>query len=249
MELNQYNYMFESEDRLWWYVGNHEHFMSLLKRKKILKDNIHVLDAGCGTGKWIELLKSSNNIHETGMDFQELALSLARTRGNFNFIQGDVNQCLFKPNSFDLITCFDVLCNEKVDNKTALQHFNSYLTQGGHLLLTLPAYNFLKSTHDKAVHTGKRYTKTQVKRLLKEAGFDTVKVTYTVSLLFPLALLKRLADRTAKRNPLEHNEVKVPSPFVNRFLLSVLRIENFFLRYISLPFGLSVVVLAKKKSS
>jgi len=247
MDINQYQYMFEAEDKHWWYVGNHENFLSLLKRNNILKDQIYVLDAGCGTGKWLSILKNSNNINETGLDFQPKALEYARTRGDFNLKQGDVNECLFKGNSFDLITCFDVLCNRNIDDNKALSHFNAYLKENGHLLITLPAYNFLKSKHDQVVHTGKRYTRKQLRLLLENNGFSIVKISYVVSFLFPLAFAKRMTDKIFNMEKTNHNEVKVPSKVVNTFFLGIMRAENFILRFFSLPFGLSVMAWAMKK--
>ncbi len=246
MELNQYQYMFEAEDKHWWYVGNHAHFLALLKRKNILKDHIRILDAGCGTGKWLERLKKSNNISETGLDFQQKALEYAQTRGPFNLMQGDVNQNIFSPDSFDLITCFDVLCNRNIEDNRVLTHFYNALVPDGHLLVTVPAYNFLKSKHDQVVHTGKRYTHKQMRLLLEKNGFKIVKITYAVSLLFPLAFVKRISDKLFNMEKADHNEVKLPPRAINAFFLFVMQVENFLLRYISLPFGLSVVALAVK---
>lgn len=239
--------MFEAEDKHWWYVGNHENFLSLLKRKDALKDHIQVLDAGCGTGKWLSILKNSNNIYETGLDFQPKALEYARTRGPFNLMKGDINEPIFTPGSFDLITCFDVLCNRHIDENKVLSHFNSYLKQNGHVLLTVPAYNFLKSKHDQVVHTGKRYTRKQLRLLLENNGFTIIKISYVVGFLFPIAFLKRMADKIFNMEKADHNEVKVPTRAVNAFFLWVMRAENRMLRYISLPFGLSVMALAVKK--
>jgi len=247
MELNQYQYMFEAEDKHWWYVGNHENFMSLLKRQRLLKDHVRVLDAGCGTGKWLDLMKKSNTIIETGLDFQPKALEYARTRGAFNLLQGDVNAALFNPGSFDLITCFDVICNRHVEDNSVLSNFSSYLTSEGHLLITVPAYNFLKSKHDRVVHTGKRYTRKQLKQLLEKNGFSIIKLSYTVSFLFPLALVKRMTDKLSFTDTKNHNEVKIPPQIINKLFLCVMRIENTILKFISLPFGLSVMALAKKK--
>lgn len=247
MELNQYKYMFEAEDSHWWYVGNHENFLNLLYRYNILKDHIKVLDAGCGTGKWLEILKKANIIFETGIDFQEKALEFARSRSEMNLHIGDVNESIFPSSSFDLITSFDVLCNRNINNSAVLKNFYTYLNNKGHLLLTLPAYQFLHSKHDKVVHTGKRYTKKQLRTLLEENGFEIIKITYAVSLLFPVALIKRGIDKVLSNNDSEHNEVKIPSKFINRLFLSVMRFENFLLKYFSFPFGLSVMALARKK--
>ena len=247
MEPNQYQYMFEVEDRHWWYVGNHENFVGQLRRRNLLKDGIQVLDAGCGTGKWLEILKSTNDIAETGIDYQPLALELAGTRGKLNLIPGDVNRKMFADESFDLITSFDVICNSNVDDDTAISHFRDSLKPGGHLLLTVPAYRWLLSKHDEMVHQNKRYTRKQLRQLMERQDLEVVKLTYGVSLLFPFALVKRLADKMFRSHEQEHNEVEMPGLAINRLFLSVMRFENLLLRYITMPAGLSVMVLAKKK--
>jgi SAM-dependent methyltransferase len=239
--------MFEVEDRHWWYVGNHEIFLDLLKRSRILADGIQVLDAGCGTGKWLEILKSTRDIAETGIDYQPLALELAGTRGKLNLMAGDVNQKMFPEASFDLITCFDVICNRNVDDDTAIRNFRDSLKPGGHLLLTVPAYRMLLSRHDEMVHQNKRYTRKQLRRLMERHGLEVVKLTYGVSLLFPFALIKRLADKMFRSHATEHNEVEMPIGFVNQCFLLAMRTEKFLLKQFSLPFGLSVMVLARKK--
>jgi len=163
-----------------------------------------------------------------------------------NLVCGDINTYIFKESSFDLITCFDVIYHREVDDEIAIKKFNKYLKNEGYLLLTVPAYSFLYSKHDQVVHTNKRYTKKQIKFLLKNNGFEIVKSTYCVSLLFPIALIKRIVDKLTPAKDTEHNEVEMPVKIVNQFFLFIMRMENFLLRYISLPFGLSVLVLAKK---
>ena len=127
MELNQYTYMFEVEDKHWWYVGNHENFLNVLKKNNILKDGINVLDAGCGTGGWLRLLKKTYKINETGLDNHEIALELAESRQEMNLIYGDINTYPFTESSFDLITCFDVIYHRDVNDELAIQNFNRNL--------------------------------------------------------------------------------------------------------------------------
>jgi SAM-dependent methyltransferase len=248
MEPNQYKYMFEVEDRHWWYAGNHENFMGLLRRENILKDGVQVLDAGCGTGKWLQLLKTSCRVNETGIDYNPLALELAKTRGHMNLCQGDINQKIFPDASFDLITSFDVICNSNVDDDTVMRNFHDSLKEGGHLLLTVPAYRFLLSKHDAVVHQNKRYRRKQIKRLMESHGFEIVRLTFCVSLLFPFALIRRIFGNLKPAREADHNEVKMPATWVNNLFLMVMKIENYLLRLMSMPFGLSVMVLAKKTS-
>jgi len=240
--------MYEAEDAHWWYVASHERFLCFLNQYGILKNDIAVLDAGCGTARWLELLKSTYNIREAGIDFEPKALELAKNRGDFNLILGDINNALFAQHSFDLITSFDVMCNKNIDDIKVIKHFNNYLKENACLLISLPAYNFLKSKHDKVVHTGKRYTKKQLKILLSQNGFDIIKITYCVSFLFPFALIKRLTDKLFIKKSNEHNEVKIPPIWINKLFLALMRIENKLLKNFSMPFGLSVVVLAKKNN-
>jgi len=247
MKSQQYQYMFEAEDHHWWYVGNREIFINILRSKNILKNSLRLLDAGCGTGGWLHLLKKSYNIIETGIDNHEIALDYAKSRPvPLNLVCGDINTYAFEKSSFDLITSFDVIYHREVNDELAVKNFHTCLKKNGHLLLTVPAYSFLFSRHDEVVHARKRYTKKQVRHLMENNGFEVVKISYCVCLLFPVALIKRLFDKIFSARDTEHNEVRLPSPFVNRIFLSIMLLENSLLKHFSLPFGLSVLVLAKK---
>jgi SAM-dependent methyltransferase len=239
--------MFEAEDRHWWYVGNHGNFLQILRSKNILGKGIMMLDAGCGTGGWLQFLKNSCDVCETGIDNRETALEYAGTRTGLNLVSGDINTYTFNEASFDLITCFDVIYHRDVDDEHVVRNFNKYLKNEGHLLLTVPAYSFLYGKHDRAVHAKKRYTRKQIRRLLEKNGFEIVKLSYSVCLLFPFALIKRIIDKVIPAKKGGHNELKMPGKMINRLFLSAMRAENFLLRYIPAPFGLSVLALAKKR--
>ncbi len=247
MDPIQYTYMREAEDHHWWYVGNHELFMKILKRDNVIKDGIRMLDAGCGTGGWLRFVKKSFSIHETGIDKYESALSFATADAPLNVIQGDVNELPFSPDCFDLISSLDVLYHREVDEKKAVSGICACLKNHGAFLVSVPAYSFLYSKHDKVVHTGRRYTKRRLKRLLVDNGFEIEKITYSVSLLFPFALIKRIFDKFSASETTDHNEVSMPPNAVNRLFLFIMRIENWLIQWCPMPFGLSVVALARKR--
>jgi hypothetical protein len=83
--------------------------------------------------------------------------------------------------------------------------------------------------------------------LLENNGFEIIKISYCVSLLFPLAFIKRIFNKLFHTEKESHNELKMPSVIINQFFLLIMRIENYLLNYISFPFGLSVLALAKKR--
>lgn len=80
------------------------------------KDEISVLDIGCGDGLFLSFLSNRNSIDDTklytGIDFSEVALKKAKERvEGVNFVNADItNSTLpFADNSFNTVVALDVL--------------------------------------------------------------------------------------------------------------------------------------------
>jgi len=58
-------------------------------------------------------------------------------------------------------------------------------------VLTMPAYQWMYSYHDRETGNLRRYTRGEVNALLAGAGFRVVGSTYWNMLLFPLVVLRR----------------------------------------------------------
>lgn len=244
MNPEEYERMYRLEDRHWWYAGMRAIVDGLLTAGHLPSGQWRLLDAGCGTG--------ANLIHlnpwgqTVGADFSELALSFCRRRDHRRLVQASVEHLPFTEASFDLVTSFDVLYHRGVSSDVAaLREFWRVLRPGGLLLLRLPAYEFLRSHHDEAVHTRERYTAAKLRRRLAEAGFAVIKTSYANTLLFPLAAAKRLGERVFPRLG-SGSELTMPRPWVNGLLRALLQVEAQLLRRTSLPFGLSLFCLAGK---
>ena len=71
-----------------------------------LKPHSKVLDACCGTGDIIEIIKKIQPLAEvTGLDFSGKMLEIAGKRiENINFVQSDVTKLDFPDNNFDFVT-------------------------------------------------------------------------------------------------------------------------------------------------
>lgn len=247
MRHGEYIKMYDAETTHWWYVALHELILRFVPSGK---DGLQIFDAGCGTGRLLQLLSAHGTV--AGCDVSETAQYFCRERGLRNIERADLNSMKLGRDRYDVITSIDVLYHRRIrDAGAVLQKLADALRPGGALILQVPAYEWLRSGHDRAVHTGRRFTRTEVVRLLIRCGLRVERATYRVSLLLiPIAavrLLHRMAGRRAHAAPLA-SDVRRHSRVVNVLLRQVLRAENFLLRRFSLPAGASVFAVARKPS-
>ena len=252
METEEYQRLFELEDRLWWFVGMRALSLSLIERFVRRSSALSILDVGCGTGGMIPHLRRFGSV--VGVDLSDRALSLAKRREQGHLVQAGLPNLPFPPSSFDLLTSFDVLYHEAVtDDDTALSEMTRVLRPGGMLLLRVPAHDWLRGHHDLAVHTRHRYGKQELQEKLRQAGFKPKYVSYANCFLFPVAASLRFAERFLNLKGREDGEDRgsdvkeVPAP-INRLLTAVLKLEAAILPWQALPFGLSLIAVAEKTS-
>lgn len=248
MNTIEYRRMFEVEDTHWWYVGLHKLILTTIKNEsKRLGRPLEVFDAGCGTGRLCQLLtEQGHNVR--CCDASDEAIQLCRQRGISNVYQADLNTLELKPAAFDVITSIDVIYHTGVEDDIAvMRRLLNGLKPGGMLIMNLVAHEFLRSSHDIAVHTRERYTKKSLCLRLLEAGFKINFASYRVSILFPFIALYRLLFRQVRLNHAEvDSDVKPTHRFTNYLLLKTIEVENFGLRFTSLPIGSSIFVAAHR---
>jgi hypothetical protein len=111
------------------------------------------------------------------------------------------------------------------------------------LLLNLPAYEWLRSAHDRQVHTKRRYTARSAERLVRKAGFLDVCASYGNSLLLPLMVLHRLLARDATAG----SDVRPFRPWQDALFFAAMDVDRGLkARGAQLPFGGSVRVEARR---
>lgn len=250
MNCPEYRRMFEAEDSHWWYVGLHElilHYIEIEAQR--VGRPLQILDAGCGTGRLMQLMSKFGPV--TGYDASHEAVDYCRRRGMAASV-ADLNDLQLEPDHFDLITSIDVLYHAAIkDDVDVLKRLYAALKPGGLLILNLVAHEFLRSSHDVAVHTRERYTCHSLQQRVSAAGFVTEKATYRVCSLFPLIAGYRLlrlggnGEATVNRATVA-SDVALPHPLINGALLAVIRLENCMLHHCELPVGSSVFLVARK---
>lgn len=236
MERIEYTLMAELESDFWWYRALHAVIAQRLDDLTLPRE-ASILDAGCGTGGLLQhLLQTQTNQHYalTGLEWDATAAAIARQKTGLAISRGNINAMPYADNTFQAILSQDVLYHANVDEQAALREFHRCLAAGGHLLLSLPAYSWMRSAHDEHVHGARRYTAGRCRQLLAQHGFTVRHVGYWNSLLFPLMALQRLTVGKLK----QESDVHALPAWQNRVFFAVLDLER-RLR-LQLPFGGSV---------
>ena len=246
MEKDEYENMFNLEDFYWWFKGLRNLVFSSIK-KFSGRGRIKLLDAGCGTGKFLESCKA---YEAYGIDVSEEAIRFCRHRNMTNFKKASITDIPFDSNSFDVVTSMDVLSQRGINNDlTALKEFYRVLNNNGTLILNLPAFKFLRSTHDEVVHIRQRYDRIELNKKLDDVGFKIEIITYRNTILFPLILLKRFAGKYFReKGEKVQSDLRPPPMLINSILTYILFLEN---KLIDLgrnfPFGCSLYCIARKE--
>ena len=244
MKTDEYEIMFRVEDCHWWYVGLRG-MLDLFWRRHVHTDHPTVIDVGCGTGATLDALHDVASA--TGIDAAPEAIRLCRMRELACTAAASAEALPVPDASFDVAISCDVLCHRSIADKCVpLREIHRVLKPGGLFLLNLPAYQWLHSSHDTHVHTDRRFTRKAVRALLEGSGFEVIQSTYWNCLLFPAITAVRLWRKAMPRpaSDLEEERPSALSPIFN----ACLALERAVLRYVALPFGLSVFVVARRRT-
>ncbi len=243
MEKEEYRNIFNNEETHFYYVATHSLIIDLVKQYAPQKKDMMILDAGCGTGLLGVKLQSLGKVK--GVDISETALAFARKRG-LEVYKSDVCRLPFKKNSFDVIVSIDVLYHKRVfDDIRALKEFYRVLKPGGIAIVRVPALKWLKRSHDKIVHSRKRYEKNELQYKLQVVGFVIQKLSFVHATLLPVVILSYMVERLLTAQMSTSSITKLPKS-INQFLKVLLYVESIVLQYFNLPFGIGVIAVARK---
>jgi SAM-dependent methyltransferase len=246
MEKPEYEIMYSFENGYWWYRGLQELVEHEIRRhaEKARGRPLTILDAGCGTGRMMEISRRYGNVE--GFDASEEALKFCAKRGLQSVSLQDITTWNPSEGTFDVIISLDVLCHSSIaDDNDVCGKFHSALKPGGILILNLPAFEILRRNHDRAVHTQRRYTKRRAVSLLRSQGFRVRRSTYRLPLLFGVMLVKKILERVL--HPGIRSDLSPLPAWLNGLLLLLNRAENaVILSGVRLPAGSSFFSVGQK---
>jgi SAM-dependent methyltransferase len=238
--------MLDVDEQHWWYRGRRRIIAVELDRLP-LPDGARVLDAGCGSGRTLQELDRFGDV--SGIELNPQAAAVARGRGAFDVRIGRLEELPFPSDTFDLITCLDVI-EHTPDDRATLAELLRVCVPGGWLLVTVPAYQALWSQHDEANHHYRRYARGTLQAAAAQAGWRVHRMTSFNSLLLAPAAAVRLAARRRRSNggP-EKTDLDLGPAWLNGLLERPLKTEARWLaRGRTLPVGLSLLAVLQKPS-
>lgn len=231
--------MHAMEGHYWWFVARRQLAFDLLE--SAMPKGGRILDVGCGTGAVMVELQKLGPCY--GIDFSVHALEFSAKRSSEGLALANAEEIPFASESFDAVVSLDTIEHVKNDS-AAIREIARVLKPGGVFIMNVPAFKWLWGPHDVALMHQRRYTARQVSNLLRSQGFHLTKLSYSVFLLFPVVVLMRMFERR-KRGPAE---VRLPavSDLWNDRLIRLMETEGKLLKSSSLPWGSSVVAVARK---
>jgi SAM-dependent methyltransferase len=190
MQADEYAKMARAEAVMWWYRALHANLLWLIKR--YVPEQGPVLDTGCGTGGLIaKIVQHMPDRTIVGLDIFPAAAATAREKSGTAVVAGDVNRLPFKDAAFAAVISADVLYHRQVEPAAAAREAFRCLATDGVYIVNVPAFDWLRSYHDVAIHTARRFNRKAVRSLLSEAGFSLRYCGYWNALLFPIMVIRR----------------------------------------------------------
>ncbi len=243
MDKSLYSEMAFLETRHWWFLGRRAIIFDVIKRF-CGSPSGKALDVGIGTGINGVLLSKAGYSVDGVEDSEEAMLYVKKNYPGISVLKTSFPSSSIPPTSYNLVTMLDVV-EHMEDDISALKAARQALVPGGYVVITTPAFSFLWTKHDELAHHKRRYRKKELKVKLKEAGFETLFISYFNFFLFPAIVAFRILGKTASKEKSISDFSSTPD-FLNFPFAKLFSSERFLMRLFSLPFGVSLIAVGQK---
>ena len=224
----------------------HAWFQSRLKLLETLsipffpKEGKRILVIGAGWGEEFKIWKNWKDVLVT--DKSSKAILSPLIPHHFSRIQADALNLPFRDNYFHLLIAMDVLEHIKEDKK-AFEEFVRVLKPGGLMIITVPAFPFLYSSHDRKLGHYRRYTLSTLPH--SKGGKWIKKGFFGFSIFLPL-IIYRISRKT--QPPAKLKYLSLPT-WINNLLKIPLLLEAKIIKWGDFfPFGASIYAIYRKEN-
>jgi 2-polyprenyl-3-methyl-5-hydroxy-6-metoxy-1,4-benzoquinol methylase len=248
MEPEVYETFSSVEDHHWWFSARRQFIRRLIERFIVTDEAAVYCEVGCGTGGNLPMLAETATVDAVEMDAYGLQCVRDRSVEGVRTIQaGFLPDGLPVTGPYRAVFSLDVL-EHLEDDSAAARAMADLLQDQGVLLITVPAYQWMWSYHDEINQHVRRYSRTEVIRIVEQAGLQVVYSSHFNTILAPLAIGARAWEKLVGvfRQPQKSVGLALPPRWLNRILEEIFGLERFLAGRLSIPFGLSIVVVATK---
>ena len=225
----------------WYYQAKFELLMARLRRVGGLRPDTRIADVGCGMGLFMTLLERSGGVRPeqiVGIDPAHRQPTVA-VDGRATILPDWPDE-----GSVDVALLMDVL-EHTPDDVAVLRGTAGRVRDGGHVFITVPAFSWLRSTHDRFLGHFRRYSCPSLRAVIDRCpDLEIVDLHYFYASILPAAVPVRLARRN---RPAAGSDMKLLPGWLNTLLRWVSRAE-LALASKNRVAGLSVVALCRKVS-
>lgn len=232
---------FEIEDNSFWFKSRNKVIGYITE---CLGIGSSFVDVGGGNGYVSQFLKNRNrDVTVSLIEPGQNGCNNAQKRNIDHVYNDTIDKVDIKVDSLGL---FDVI--EHIEEPVIfLKDCKEKLNDNGKLYITVPAYNTLWSEEDIYAGHFRRYTLKTIRHELNQAGFEVIYSSYFFVFLLPFIFLLRSIPYKLGKKQVNNASNDHKSGLTGLIIEKILDIELLFLKTgITLPFGASIIICAKK---
>jgi SAM-dependent methyltransferase len=236
------------EKEHWWFVVRQKILFNFLSKQLTTKPK-NILNIGAAAGESSKWLSALGKVTSVEMESLFVELLVAQ---NLEVVNANIVDMPFENNSFDLVCAFDVLEHVEFDIDAMIEMVR-VCKPNGKICIAVPAFNILWSKHDTVNGHFRRYSKKMFKTLGDNfVSIEQKEVTYFNTILFlPILIARKMRNLFLKDSGNQQSDFTYfnNNKIVNYILKAIFSIELLLLKFMKLPFGVSLVSVWQKLDS
>jgi SAM-dependent methyltransferase len=224
-------------ERHWWWRAREDLILETMSHLRPAMTWGSILDVGCGDGLFFDRLETMGWVEGVEMDPTGVSRE-GRWAERIHVRPFDEG---FQPGrTYALILMLDVL-EHLADPLVSLRRAVELLEPDGAILITVPAFAALWTSHDVLNRHYRRYTRRSLSALATQAGAQIHWGRYFFHWMGPVKLVSHFKEKLFGAS---ESLPRVPPAWLNRCLYRFSRAEQRIFRALPIPFGSSLIAVA-----
>jgi SAM-dependent methyltransferase len=214
----------------WWWRAREHAVIAEIRRLRSGAPTTRILDVGCGDGLFFDALRTFGVVEGIEPDSSLVGTD---SRWADAIVRAPFDEGFSPSRRYGLILFLDVL-EHMPDPIAALRQARQLLEPDGAIVITVPAFQWLWTSHDVLNQHHTRYTRRRLREIASQAGVRPVRERYLFQGLVPAKLLLKAWEKVRRPSPAPP---RTPPEAVNRLLLSYSLQEARLAAALRPPFG------------